>query len=329
MHAICWHKKEPNLDPITREFINKLNATTEQPLYKLSPEKARKFLDNLQKKYATEPPNAVIEDVMLQIEPKIRVSVRIVRPAHYKNEILPVAIYAHGGGWILGNYFTHDRLIREIANGANIALIFVNYALSPEAQYPVALEQIYNVLKYVYKNAKLLNIDNTRIALVGDSVGGNMATIVALLNKKRKGPNILLQILFYPVTDASFDYESYEQFKDGPWLTRAAMKWFWDAYEPNANERKKPTLSPINASMKELSGLPEALIITDENDVLRDQGEAYAHKLTEAGVKVTAIRCLNAIHDFVMLNAIQNIPATKTAIGLAIFHLKKVFYNTK
>jgi len=231
-------------------------------------------------------------------------------------------MYFHGGGWILGSKNTHDRLIREIANGANVALVFVNYTPSPEAKYPVPIEQAYAATKYIAENGKKMNLDSARLAVVGDSVGGNMATVVAMLAKQRGGPRIAYQVMFYPVTDANFETRSYREFANGPWLTKAAMEWFWNAYAPDVAARKNPTASPLQASLDELSGLPPALVITDENDVLRDEGEAYADKMMQAGVSVTAVRYLGAIHDFVMLNAISDTTAARSAIQLANMTLR-------
>jgi acetyl esterase len=170
-----------------------------------------------------------------------------------------------------------------------------------------------------------MNLDSSRLAVVGDSVGGNMTAAVTLLAKERGGPKISYQVLFYPVTDANFDTPSYREFANGPWLTKPAMEWFWNAYEPDAAARKKPTVSPLQASIDQLKGLPPALVITDENDVLRDEGEAYAHKLSQAGVSVTAVRYLGTIHDFVMLDALRDTPAARSAIALANASLIQAF----
>jgi acetyl esterase len=309
------------LDPKIRKFIEALNAKGGEPIYKLTPADARKVLENLQSQ-PVKKLDAKIEDLTIPGGPTKEVSIRIVRPANYAGGALPVVMYFHGGGWILGSKNTHDRLIREIANGANVALVFVNYTPSPEAKYPVPIEQAYAATKYVAENGKKMNLDSSRLAVVGDSVGGNMATVVAMLAKQRGGPRITYQVLFYPVTDANFETTSYHQFADGPWLTKAAMKWFWDAYAPDAAARKNPTASPLQASLDELSGLPPALVITDENDVLRDEGEAYADKMMQAGVSVTAVRYLGAIHDFVMLNAISDTTAARSAIRLANTNLR-------
>ncbi len=315
------------LEKKTGEFIQELEAKDGPPIYTLSIEAARSVLDTLQaqpvKKMA-----AHIQDVTLPCGPKGEVSIRIVRPPN-TDEALPVAMYFHGGGWILGNKDTHDRLVREIACGADVAVVFVNFTPSPEAKYPTAIEEAYEATKYIYAHGKKWNLDCSRFAVVGDSVGGNMAIAVTLLAKERKGSKIDYQVLFYPVTDANFNTPSYQKYAEGPWLTKAAMEWFWNAYAPDAESRKKPTACPLQASLKQLEHLPPALIITDENDVLRDEGEAYAHKLMRAGVEVTSVRYLGTIHDFVMLNPLCDTPAARGAISFATANLRRIFQKQK
>jgi acetyl esterase len=305
----------PVLYPAVQEFLNKLAAQGGPPLYELSPQDARAVLRDLQ---AGDVPklSADIEDRLLPVGPKGKVSIRIVRPRGVE-ATLPVIMYFHGGGWVLGDQDTHDRLIREIANGAGAAVVFVNYTPSPEAQYPVPIEEAYAATQWVAENGKEINVDASRLAVVGDSVGGNMATAVTLLAKERGGPSIRLQVLFYPVTEAGFDTPSYDQFGENYYLTREAMKWYWDQYAPDPAVRGEPTASPLCASVEQLRDLPATLLITDECDVLRDEGEAYARKLTEAGVNVTATRYLGITHDFVMLNAVTDTPAARGAIAQA------------
>ncbi len=309
------------IDPKIRKFLEEMNARRGEPIYKMSPADARKFLENLQSQ-PVKKLDAKIEDLMIPGGPTKEVSIRIVRPGNYAGGSLPVVMYFHGGGWILGSKNTHDRLIREIANGANVALVFVNYTPSPEAKYPVPLEQAYAATKYISENGKKMNLDSGRLAVAGDGAGGNMATVVALLAKQRGGPRIAYQVLFYPVTDANFETTSYREFANEPWLTKPAMEWFWNAYAPDVEARKNPTASPLQASLDELSGFPPALIITAENDVLRDEGENYADKMMQAGVSVTAVRYLGVIHDFVALNAISDTPGPRSAIQLANTHLR-------
>lgn len=311
------------LEPATRAFIEKVNKQGGTPIYQLSPKDARKVLSDLQAAQVAKLP-ADVDDLEIPVGPEGRVSVRIVRPKGNK-ETLPVVMYFHGGGWVLGGKDTHDRLVREIANGANAAVVFVNFTPSPEAKYPTPVEEAYAATKYVSENGEKLNLDSSRLAVAGDSVGGNMAAAVLLLAKERGGPKIDYQVLFYPVTDANFNTQSYQQYATGIWLTREAMKWFWNNYLPDEEARKQPTASPLQASLDQLRGQPPALIITDENDVLRDEGEAYAHKLMQAGVNVTAVRYLGTIHDFVMLNPLAGTPASCSAIGLANENLRAAF----
>jgi acetyl esterase len=238
---------------------------------------------------------------------------------------LPVIVYIHGAGWVFGNSQTHDRLIRELSVGAQAAVVFPNYSLSPEAQYPTAIEECYAVVKWMAEEAGQHGFDGKRIAVAGDSVGGNMTAAVTLLAKERRGPNICQQLLFYPVTDANFDTESYHQFATGYFLRRDAMMWFWDQYLPDLEKRNEITASPLRATTEQLRGLPRALVITAEADVLRDEGEAYANQLRQAGVPVTAARFQGIIHDFVMLNALANTNAARGAMALATGWLREGF----
>jgi acetyl esterase len=315
----------PQLEPSTQRFVDALAAKGGPPLYTLQPQQARQVLTDLQSEPVAKLP-ADIEDRTIPGGPSGQVSVRIVRPQGVR-DVLPAIVYCHGGGWILGDKDTHDRLIRELANGARAAVVFVNYTPSPEAKFPIPIEQAYAVAKFVAEQGATLNIDAKRVALAGDSVGGNMVAVVSLLAKQRGGPTFKYQVMFYPVTNANFDDESYRQFADGPWLTKAAMQWFFDAYVPNSEDRKKPTVSPLQASLEDLSGQAPALIITDENDVLRDEGEAYAHKLMKAGVPVKAVRVLGTHHDFVLLNALAATPETRGAIELANRELKSALHG--
>jgi acetyl esterase/lipase len=288
----------------------------------MSPADARAALTNVQHASKVSVLPADIEDLSILGGPKGQVSLRIVKPEGSR-ETLPAILYFHGGGWVLGDAHTHDRLVRELANRTNSAVVFVNYSRSPEARYPVAIEECYRAAAYVAESGGQHRIDGSRLTVAGDSVGGNMATVVAMMARQRRGPEIGLQVMFYPVTDASFDTASYRQFAGGFWLSREAMKWFWDQYLPDKAARKQPLASPLQASADQLSGLPPAVVITDEFDVLRDEGEAYAHKLTDSGVKVAAVRCLGTIHDFMMLNALSQSAAVRSAMDLACDMIKK------
>jgi len=306
----------------TQKFLESLQGP---PLYTLTPKDARAVLSGLQSKEEVQMLPAEIDDHAIPGGPNGDIKVKIVRPQDSKNDnSLPVAMYFHGGGWVLGGFDTHERLVRELANGAHAAMVFVDYTRSPEAKYPVALEEAYAATKWIAENGQNLNLNTSKLSVIGDSVGGNMATTVALLAKERGGPALTFQLLFYPVTDASFDTGSYNLYQDGYFLTREAMKWFWNSYLPEGANRKEPTISPLQASTEQLQGLPSTLIIVGENDVLRDEVEAYAHKLIKSGVRTAATRYLGTIHDFVMLNPITNTAPVRGAIAQASQALKKV-----
>ncbi|MEK3904924.1 alpha/beta hydrolase [Paenibacillus sp. FSL R7-0179] len=288
----------------------------------LGPEKGRETVNTVQAG-DIEKPEADLQDLTIAGGPGGEVKVRIVRPVGTSGTSLPVILYIHGAGWVFGNSHTHDRLIRELTVGTGAAVVFPEYSLSPEAKYPTAIEEIYAVLEWIASEGSTYGLDASRLSVAGDSVGGNMTAAITLMAKERSGPAIAKQLLFYPVTDASFDTESYHQFAEGYFLQREGMKWFWDQYTTDPEERAQITASPLRASLDQLSGLPEALIITGEADVLRDEGEAYANKLREAGVPVTAVRFQGIIHDFVMLNALADTKANQGALLLATAWLKQ------
>jgi len=230
-----------------------------------------------------------------------------------------VILYMHGAGWVFGNFHTHEKLVRELAARTNSIVLFPEYSLSPEVKYPVALEQCYWILTQLPGIAKQLGLEARldTLTVAGDSVGGNMATALTILSKYRNGPHIHKQLLFYPVTNAAFDTESYLEFAEGYYLYRDGMKWFWDQYTTSESDRNHIMASPLRATTEQLQGLPDALVITDEADVLRDEGEAYAKKLLEAGVDTTSVRVLAIIHDFVMLNALDQTNGCRAAMDLA------------
>ncbi|KRR28961.1 alpha/beta hydrolase [Bradyrhizobium retamae] len=298
------------LEPLTQQFVDSI---ADGPVMRdLSSEDARRFLAEIQSGVIGKP--AVrLEDMIIPTGSTGAVPIRIVRPER-ASETLPALVYVHGG-WTFGSKETHDRLIREIAVGAHVALFFVDYDRSPEARYPVAIEQVYAATRYLVEHAGHLGIDSTRLAIVGDGIGGNMAAAVTLMAKERRGPKIDVQVLFYPAVSSMFDTGSYASFANGPWLTRQAMEGFWNAYLPDVAMRKHITAAPLNASIDQLTGLPDALIIVAENDMLRDEGECYARKLARAGVRVTSTRYNGTIHDFVMLNALADTPAARGAIA--------------
>lgn len=313
----------PVLEINTQSFLSALAAKGGPQIHELSIADARGVLLSAQAGPVARPA-ADIEARTIPGSPDGEISLRIVRPKG-KTGVLPIVMYFHGGGWALGDQDTHDRLVRELAHGAGAAIVFVNFTPSPEAHYPVAIEEAYAATQWMAANGAALQLDGSRLAVAGDSVGANMAAAVTLLAKERSGPKIAGQVLFYPVTDANFDTGSYQHFAEGYFLSREAMKWFWNHYAPDVAARAQITASPLRATVEQLRGLPPALVITAECDVLRDEGEAYARKLIAAGVRVTATRYLGTIHDFVMLNAITDTPAPRGAIAQANDVLRKLF----
>ena len=305
----------------TQRFLDALRVAGGPKIHELSPGEARRVWAGTQAVDVPKLP-ADIDDRTIPGGPTGTVSLRILRPRD-RPQPLPAVIYCHGGGWVVGDRDTHDRLVRELANGADVAIVLVDFTRAPEAQYPVAIEQAYSATRWVAERGHEINIDPTRLAVAGDDTGGTIATAITMLAKDRRGPRLVSQLLFYPVTDTDFDTGSYQQFATGLWLTAETMKWFWSRYLPDESARSRPTASPLRATLDQLDGLPPALVITAENDVLRDEGEAYAQKLTMAGVDVTAVSYLGTIHDFVVLNPITGTPAPRAAIAQACGFLRR------
>ncbi|MFD8986351.1 alpha/beta hydrolase [Streptomyces sp. NPDC059564] len=314
---------QPVLEPAAAEFAA---ATANPPyLFDLSPLEGRKAVDEVQSGEIDKP--AVDEEwITVPGGPTGTVRARIVKPAGATG-FLPVIVYIHGAGWVFGNAHTHDRLVRELAVGAGAAVVFPEYDLSPEARYPVAIEQNYAVARWVVEQGGSKGLDGSRLAVAGDSVGGNMTAALTLMAKERGGLPLVQQVLFYPVTDAGFDTPSYHQFATGYFLRRDGMQWFWDQYTTDESERAQITASPLRATTEQLKDLPPALVITAEADVLRDEGEAYANKLRAADVPVTAVRFQGIIHDFVMLDALRGTHAAEAAITLAARTLRAALHT--
>lgn len=305
-----------------KEFIENTEKAGGKPLYELTPKQARQVLTSVQSFPVTAPDTAV-ETLYVDVN-GTEIPVKIHRPKGIKNT-LPIVFYIHGGGWVLGDDTTHDRLVRELAAGIPAAVVFPVYTPSPETAFPQPTNELFAVLKHIVSHADELRLDASRLAVAGDSVGGNMAIAMALKAAKEGAPKIGFQLLMYPVTDAAMETESYHHFENGPWLTKKAMAWFWKLYAPNAADRESVLSSPLTASAEQLKDLPPALVITAENDVLRDEGEAFARKLNDAGVKTTSVRFNGTIHDFMMLNPIAQSAATRDAVLLATAKLRDVF----
>ena len=312
----------------TDRFVKEAASGSAKPLYEMTPGQARQVLLDIQSKPVAKE-DVRIDDYDFPLGNDKTLPVRIVRPHSAKAENLPIIFYIHGGGWVMGDAATHDRLVRELSVGTEAAVVFPVYSPAPEAQYPGQIKELFSVLKYLAKEAAAFGLDASKLVVAGDSVGGNMATVMALMAKENNGPKIIFQLLLYPVTSALMDTASYQEFAEGPWLTRKAMEWFWDCYISDPSQRREITASPLLAEVEQLEGLPPALIITDENDVLRDEGEAYARKLIKAGVEVSSVRVNNTIHDFMMLNPLAKSKPARLAINLSITILRRLFYRDR
>ncbi|KAE9651153.1 alpha/beta hydrolase [Pseudomonas sp. PB105] len=305
----------------TQAFLDVLNAGTGKPMEQLTPKEARAVLTGAQAGVKLTLPKADVSQKTIQVDGK-PLDLTIVRPAGVKGT-LPVFMFFHGGGWVLGDYPTHERLVRDLVVGSGAVAVFVNYTPSPEAHYPVAINQAYGATKWVAEHGKEINVDGKRLAVAGNSVGGNMAAVVSLMAKDKGTPAIKFQLLLWPVTDANFETASYNQYAEGHFLTKNMMKWFWDNYTTDANQRAEIYASPLRATTDQLKGLPPALIQTAGADVLRDEGEAYARKLDAAGVPVTTVRYNGMIHDYGLLNVVSQVPAVRSALLQASDELKQ------
>jgi len=311
---------------LEKEALDFSEANASHPrIYELPIEEGRALLGKVQDS-PVHKENVDIENRPIDAGKWGQINVQIIRPeANYGK--LPIIFYIHGAGWVFGNSHTHDKLVRELAVRTHSVVVFPEYTLSPEAPYPTAIEQNYAALNWAIDNAEELNIDADRLTVSGDSVGGNMATVMTIMSKQRKGPKINQQLLYYPVTDANFETESYNQFADNYYLTKEGMQWFWDKYTTDEAQRAEITASPLRATKEELTGLPAAMILNGEADVLRDEGEEYARHLRDAGVDVTQIRYQGMIHDFVMVNVLDQTKATRAAMDVSTAWINK--HNNK
>lgn len=311
---------DPNIDKGTKEFLKVLNSGG-TPLEKLSKEDARNVLVNAQASVKVDL-SGIEESEKTITSDGLTVKLNIVRPQG-KTGKLPAFMFIHGGGWILGDYPTHKRFVRDLVVASGYTAVFVNYTPSPEAKYPTAINEIYAATKWVSEHGDEINVDGKRLAMVGNSAGGNMAAAVTLMAKEKKGPEIKSQILFWPVADAGFDTESYQKFATDRFLTASVMKWMFDQYTTDQKEREGIYISPARASSEKFKGLPPTLIQVAENDILRDEGETLGRKLDEAGVQVTTVRYNGMIHDFGLLNALAELPTTKSLFEHAGAELQK------
>lgn len=314
-------ENDPQIFTEVRGFLKALNAGGGKPMEQMTPAEARQVLVGAQKSVEVDY-SGITESEKTITQNGETVTIHITKPKDAKPNS-PVFVFIHGGGWVLGDYPTHRRLVRDLVVASGAVAVFPDYTPSPEARYPKAINQIYAATQWVSENGKEIGVDGHNLAVVGNSVGGNMAAVIALMAKDKKGPKIKLQVLLWPVTDANFETGSYNQFAEERFLTKNMMIWFWDNYLPEKDKRKEIYASPLQATLEQLKGLPPALVQTAENDVLRDEGEAYARKLDEAGVPVTLTRYSGLIHDYGLLNPIAQVPAIKTAVLQAAAVIKQ------
>lgn len=309
------------VDSHIQHFLDQLSASGSKPIEQMTPKDARNVLSNLQKSVKIDLSGISTHNKTIKVDGKT-IPLVIVRPAGVTKQ-LPVFMFFHGGGWVLGDYQTHARLVHDLVVGSGAEAVFVEYTRSPEARYPVAINEAYAATEWVATHGKEINADPRHLALVGNSVGGDIVAAVSLMAKAKGTPKIQYQVLLWPVTDANFETDSYNQFADkGYFLSKKMMQWFWDNYAPDAKSRQEIYAAPLQATVEQLRGLPPALVVVNENDVLRDEGEAYAAKLDAAGVPVTSVRYNGLIHDFGLLNPISNIPAVQASLRQVANELK-------
>lgn len=311
----------PGVEHNTQAFLQALEAGGGKPLETLSPQDARAVLVGAQASVKVDLSGVSVSEKTIQAGGQ-SIPLTIVRPEGVQGD-LPVFMFFHGGGWVLGDYPTHARLIRDLVVNSGAVAVYVGYTPSPEAQYPTAIDQAYAATRWVGEHGKEIQVDSSRLAVAGNSVGGNMAAVVALKAKEAGTPKLSFQLLLWPVTDANLETASYNQFTQGHFLTKPLMKWFWDNYTTDPKQRAERFASPLQATTEQLKGLPPALVQTAEFDVLRDEGEAYARKLDAAGVTVTAVRYNGMIHDYGLLNPLAHIPAVQAALRQAGAELKQ------
>ena len=316
----------PGVQRNIQVFLKSLAAGGGKAMEQMTPAEARAALVSTQSRIVVDLLKADVTEQIINSHGQT-VKLVVVRPAG-ATEPLPVFMFFHGGGWVLGDFPTHERLVRDLVAGSGATAVFVEYSRAPEARYPVAVNQAYAATTWVAAHGKEIGVDGGRLAVVGNSVGGNMAAVVALMAKDRGSPSLRCQVLLWPVTNAAFDTGSYDQFAEGHFLTRNMMKWFWDSYTTDPRERQDVYASPLQASIERLKGLAPAVIQTAEMDVLRDQGEAYARKLDQAGVNVTSTRYNGLIHDYGLLNPIRHVAGVRSALQHASAELKKRLHGT-
>jgi acetyl esterase len=303
---------DPALSADTKKFLNALNNSGGVPIECMQPIEARKVLVGAQASVEVDL-SGIEESEKIISADGYTIKLNIVKPAGATG-ILPAFIFIHGGGWVLGDFPTHKRMVRDLAVLSGAAGVFVNYTPSPDVQYPQPTNEIYAATQWLAANGNEIGVDGSRIALVGNSAGGNMATVTALRASLEGGPEIKLQVLFWPTVNSDFETNSYKRFGTGRFLTTLLITWMYENYIPDAEDRKQIYAAPLLASLDQLKGLPPTLIQVGEADIFLDESLAYGRKLDEAGVTVTTLTYAGAIHDFGLLN-----PLAKTAESKSLF----------
>lgn len=312
--------KDPHLSKETKEYLKVLNSGG-KPVESLPVSDARNVLVDTQAAIKVNVSGIEeTEKVILVDEHDIKLY--IVRPEKAKGK-LPVFIFIHGGGWVLGDYQTHKRLVRDLVVESGYACVFIEYSRSPEAKYPIALNECYATTKWVAEHGDEINVDGKRLAIVGNSAGGNMTIGSCLKAKENKGPDIKCQILLWPYSDAGINTESFKKYGEERFLTKSLMIWMRDNYLSDKTQHDDIYVSPVRATTNQLKGLPPTLIEVAENDILRDAGEELGRKLDEAGVDVTTVRFNGVIHDWGLLNGYADLPSTRNMIIFTAAMLKK------
>ncbi len=305
---------DPRIDHQVQKFLEEVNKDS-SPFWTLPGPQVRATLTGLQNKFPVDTSDVTVTDQTISQDGR-KVKIYIMKPEHAKGP-LPVLFFIHGGVWIAGDFENHKRFVRDLVVGSNTIAVFPEYTPIPDAVFPTQIEECYAALKWTAAHGQSIGADGSRIVIAGNSVGGDMTAVLTMMAKERSGPKLKAQVLFWPATDASVDSASYHEYATGRFLSRDFMKFGWDIYVPKEEQRNDPHVSPLRASLEQLSGLPPALVQTEENDVLRDEGEAYARKLDQAGVNVITTRYIGQIHDFGLLNGLRNIPSTKAALQQA------------
>jgi len=318
--TVLDYAADPAIEVETKMFLKALNSSGGKPMETMEPAAARNVLEGAQTSVKADVSGVEIAEKTIT-EDGLTVKLYIMKPAGAKGN-LPAFMFFHGGGWVIGDFATHQRFIRDLVVHSGAVAVHAEYTRSPEARYPVALNECYAATKWVAAHGAEIGVDGKRLAVAGNSAGGNLAAAVALMANEKKAPELKFQLLLWPVTNADFETGSYNQFATDRFLTKNMMKWFWGHYAPDEAKRKEIYASPLQASTDQLKGLPAALVQTAENDVLRDEGEAYARKMNEAGVKVSLVRYQGMIHDYGLLNPLAGIPEVQSALRYAANELK-------